>query len=402
MTCPPASVIIVSRHRAAALMRCLRGLTQQDHPCFEVIVVTDPQAADAVQHLPVKLIRYDDANISAARNLGLSLAAAAVVAFIDDDAVPEPTWLTRLTAPFHDPQVIASTGYVIGRNGISYQWQATEVDSLGQDHPLTLTGKTLRAGTPQRAVKTQGTNCAFRRDALLAIGGFDPALRFYLDEADVNLRLAPHGLTAIDPAALVHHGYAASARRTADRIPTTLHEIAASTAVFLRRHAPDADMAAEWQRLLGHQSARIATLQTARRIAPPAATALLETLHAGWQDGLSRALPGLLALPPTQTALTPLPDTGSRAGKVIAGRIWQKRRLLAQARAAVAAGHIVTLICLSPTPRAHRISFDPDGFWLQQGGLFGRSVRTGPRFRLIRFATRIAAETTRLANIRPT
>ncbi|MEY4306348.1 MAG: hypothetical protein RIT52_2523, partial [Pseudomonadota bacterium] len=34
----PASVIIVSRHRAAALRRCLLGLTQQDHPDFEVIV----------------------------------------------------------------------------------------------------------------------------------------------------------------------------------------------------------------------------------------------------------------------------------------------------------------------------------------------------------------------------
>ncbi|NTW39910.1 MAG: M1 family metallopeptidase, partial [Cellulomonadaceae bacterium] len=39
-----------------------------------------------------------------------------------------------------------------------------------------------------------------------------------------------------------------------------------------------------------------------------------------------------------------------------------------QARAAVRAGQIVTVICLSPTPRAHPIAFHPDGFWLQQGG----------------------------------
>ncbi|MBL9055206.1 MAG: glycosyltransferase family 2 protein, partial [Rhodobacteraceae bacterium] len=39
---PPASVIVVSRHRAAALHCCLMALAQQDHPNFEVIVVADP------------------------------------------------------------------------------------------------------------------------------------------------------------------------------------------------------------------------------------------------------------------------------------------------------------------------------------------------------------------------
>lgn len=402
MTTQPVSVIIVSRHRAAALMRCLTGLTQQDHPAFEVIVVTDPQSADTVQHLPIKLIRYDQPNISAARNLGLSLAAAAVVAFIDDDAVAEPTWLTRLTAPFNNPQVVASTGYVIGRNGISFQWQASEVDNLGQDHPLVITGQTLRSGTPQRAVKTQGTNCAFRRDALLSIGGFDPAYRFYLDEADVNLRLALHGLTAIDPAAQVHHGFAASVRRRADRVPTSLHEIAASTAVFLRRHAPDAGLNAEWQRLLAHQSARIAIHRDAHRITQAEADALLATLQSGWQDGMARALPKLPPLSPATSAFSALPNTGPRGGVVLSGRIWQKNRLLRQASAAVAAGQIVTVICLSPSLRAHRMAFHPKGFWLQQGGLFGRSERNTPRFRLISFAARVAAETARLANIRPT
>jgi GT2 family glycosyltransferase len=402
MTTTRASVIIVSRHRAAALARCLTGLAQQDHPCFEVIVVADPVAVDSVQHLPIKLIRFDEANISAARNFGLAQAAAPVVAFIDDDAVPEPTWLTRLVAPFDDPQVVAATGYVIGRNGISLQWGASEVDSLGQDHPLAILGAAVRSGTPTRAVKTQGTNCAFRRDALLSIGGFDPAYRFYLDEADVNLRLAPLGPTAIDPMALVHHGYAASDRRRADRVPTSLHEIAASTAVFLRRHASDADLNAEWARLHAHQSARVAAHSTARRITATEAKALLATLRDGWADGLQRPLPELPPLPSLQQDFQPWPNTGPRAGTVIAGRIWQKQRLLAQARAAVATGQIATVICLSPTLRAHRIGFDPAGFWLQQGGVFGRSDRTGARFRLTSFAARIAAETARLAGIRPT
>ncbi|MES2906736.1 MAG: RNA polymerase factor sigma-54, partial [Pseudomonadota bacterium] len=44
-----------------------------------------------------------------------------------------------------------------------------------------------------------------------AMGGFDPAFRFYLDETDLNLRLAATGaMTAIVPVAQVHHGFAES------------------------------------------------------------------------------------------------------------------------------------------------------------------------------------------------
>ena len=176
-----ASVIVVSRNRAAALVRCLKGLAQQDHPQFEIIVVADPDGVKATQTigLPIKTVAFDQANISAARNAGLAIAAAPVVVFIDDDAVGEPTWLSRLTAPFIDPQVIAATGFVLGRNGFSFQWQACFVNALGQDQPVAITKTTLLGGTAELAVKTQGTNCAFRKSSLLAIGGFDPAYRFF-------------------------------------------------------------------------------------------------------------------------------------------------------------------------------------------------------------------------------
>lgn len=398
MTTPPVSVIVVSRHRAAALMRCIVALTQQDHPSFELIVVADSEAIRQVETLPLplKCVSFDEPNISAARNAGLAVAAAPVVAFIDDDAVAEPTWLSRLTAPFADAQVTASTGFIRGRNGISYQWQACEVDHFGQDHPLTITEPTLRPNAPQRAVKTQGTNCAFRRDALLAIGGFDPAYRFYLDEADVNLRLP--GLTAIIPDAQVHHGYLASTRRTANRVPLSLHDIAASTAIFLRRHAPEADMGAALKALSLRESTRIAAHRRAGRIHAQAELALLTTLTQGWAEGLAHPLAALTPLPPATAPLQPL-NTGPRPGKILAGRFWQKRRLLAEAAASTAT--ITTVFIFTPTARPHKLSFQPEGYWLQTGGIFGQSTRHGPRFRLVSFCKRVEEEAARLARYRP-
>jgi GT2 family glycosyltransferase len=401
MSLPTASVIVVSRHRAAALVRCLTALQQLDHSMFEVIVVADPAGIAAAQSfgMALKLVTFDASNISAARNLGLAQAAAEVVAFIDDDAVAEPTWLSRLCQAFTDPQVVAATGFVRGRNGISFQWQACEVDAAGQDHPLPAV-KAIYRGTPTRAVKTQGTNCAFRREALARIGGFDPALRFYLDEADVNLRLAGHGLTAVIPDAQVHHGYLASERRRADRVPTSLHEIAASLAVFLRRHAPEmVDL--ESIPSVEAQRARVARLLTERRINRAEAEALLASLAEGWDDGMSRALPSLSPLEGPSPEFRPLAGAGPRPGRVIAGRSWQKARLQAEALARVAAGEVVTVFCFAPSPRTHRMVFMPEGYWLQTGGLFGWSDRTPPRFRLVSFRTRVAQESARVSEFRP-
>ena len=136
----PVSVIVVSRGRGDSLLRTLTGLTRLFHDSYEIVVVTDSEGQEAVRRLrlteEIKVVPFADPNISAARNAGIGVAAGEIVAFIDDDAVPEPTWLTHLTAPFADPQVAVAGGFVIGRNGISFQWKAHSVDRAGVSTPL--------------------------------------------------------------------------------------------------------------------------------------------------------------------------------------------------------------------------------------------------------------------------
>ena len=397
------SVIIVSRNRPAAVSRCLAGLRQSDHPDFEVVVVADP-AGLIVAGAGIKAIAYDRPNISVARNLGLAAASGAVVAFIDDDAVPEPTWLTRLVTAFDDPAVSAAAGYVRGRDGIALEWQAQVMDKRGQAQPLVCDAAwtTVHHGRAGLGIVTIGTNMAVRRDVLLRMGGFDPAYRYFLDESDVNMRLAVagHG-TAIVPLAQVHHASAASERRRSDRAPLSLNELGASTAVFLRKYAQESDRAGALDALrLKHRQTALRRMVSGR-MEPRDVKRLLATLEQGIRDGLARRIADLPPIPAATAPFLPFSGTGPKPGAVFAGWFWNRRRLHADALRLRAAGTIVTVMTFTPSALHHHMRFSDSGFWEQRGGVFGRSSPSGPLVRFTRLRDRIRRECAGLASFRP-
>ncbi|QDC07938.1 glycosyltransferase family 2 protein [Oceanicola sp. D3] len=398
-----ASVIIVSRRRPDELRRNLPAFRLQSHRNFELILVADPPGLAVARELNLsdrmKLVEFDEANISAARNLGLAQAAAPLVAFIDDDATPEPPWLARLLAPFDDSDVVASTGFVRGRNGISMQWQGVATDETGADIALDVNEQETTVLPIARCVKTHGTNCAFRRAALARIGGFDPAFRFFLDETDVTHRLVPQGgKTAIVPLAQVHHGFAANASRKANRAPTDLAQIGRSAALFLRRHCPPDRRDAALDALRSGQAERLAHHRAERRLSTEDEAPLMESLERGITEGQMADLSDPQALPEATVAFRPFPQgPGPRRHEVRSCGLWGYRKALAQARADAAAGDkAITLLRLSRTTRFHASRFDPAGFWVQRGGLFGRSLRSDPLVRFWRRADRIKRETARI------
>jgi GT2 family glycosyltransferase len=395
-----ASVIVVSHGRPAALARCVAGVAQLDHPAFELVVVADPDGVAALETRPdagrIKLLRFDTANIAQARNIGIAAAAAPVLAFIDDDAVPEPTWLDRLTAPFAADEVCGAGGFVRGRNGVSFQWQASSADAAGRRTP-----RAPDAPLPPGAVwRTEGTNMAFRAEALRGIGGFDPRFAFFLDETDVNLRLP--GRTVIVPEAEVHHGFAESARRRADRVPRTLFEIGASSAYFLQKHKKSAETERlaelrcdERRRLLRHM--------VAGRLEPRDVRRLLADLEAGIAAGRDRAAAARDSAAPMRDAPPPFRPfrTTAPGAKLVLEGPWRRRKELeSQAQAAAAQGLRPTLVLFAPDPRVLKVSFRLPGYWAHVGGQFGRGPRSDPALQWARRRARVAAEVGRIAPVR--
>lgn len=407
----PVSVIVVSRDRPEALRMCLMTLSQQDFPEFEVIVIACPAGMAALRDLPfadhLKAVAFDQPNISAARNIGLGLAAGRVVAFIDDDACAEPTWLSRLVPPLLEGAALAAGGFVRARNGISLQWGAKTVNTQGRDRPLDIDTQAVAILSPPAhgAIRTEGTNMAFDRQALLSLGGFDPAYAFYLDETDVNMRMAATGaLTALVPLAQVHHGFKPSAHRSADRAPRALFDIGRSQMVFLRKFAPTASHATALRQMRQQQRKRLITHLISGGLEPRDIRRLMADLEAGISAGAAVRLAPLPPLSPTPPPFRALPATGPRHGCVIAGWAWARRVLDAQARSAVSGGGmapVVTLLRFSPTWRAHWHTFHPGGYWLQTGGVFGRSDRHVPVSPWQTIQSRVALEKARLAHLRP-
>lgn len=400
------SVIIVSRERPDALRRCLIAVAQLQYSAFEVVVVACPAGIAVTEETGVlsdiKCIAFDEPNISAARNIGLTHAAGEIVAFIDDDSVPEPQWLRHLVAPAAQSDVAAMGGFVRGRSGITFQYKSRILDAQGtpQNIDIDPLQATVLIPPKGKAIKTEGTNMAFRRDVLVGIGGFDPAFRFFLDETDVNMRIARAGhATALVPLAQVHHGFAASATRRNDRVPRDLYEIGASWGVFQRKHLPKEDRASHWHEQCASEKKRLLRHMVAGGLEPRDVRRLMMRLIAGYAEGQERSFGSAPLARHAVLPFRPL-NVPRRVANFTVVRGVRGAASLKDAAVRVAGGSIETVLILSRTALFHHVSFNAQGVWVQRGGLFGRAERTERLFSMKTVSRRCGHERERVALVR--
>jgi GT2 family glycosyltransferase len=204
---PRISVVVCCYNGADTLAECLAGATAVDYPDYEVIVVddgsTDASAAIAAS-FPVRLISTPNRGLSAARNTGLEAATGDIVAYLDADAHPDADWLRFLAAGFRRPGVVGVGGPNLPPPGDGAVAECVAEAPGGPLHVLL---------TDTEAEHLPGCNMAFRRDALVAAGGFDPRFRTAGDDVDLCWRLLDAGGTlAFAPGALVWHHRRGSVR----------------------------------------------------------------------------------------------------------------------------------------------------------------------------------------------
>ena len=197
---PRVSVVVCTYNGARAIRDCLDGLSRLDYPDYEVIVVddgsTDATGVIARQY-DCRLIQTENRGLANARNTGLAAATGEIIAYLDDDAYPDPDWLTYLAATF------LRTGYAgVGGPNIAPPGDGPIAECVarapgGPVHVLV---------TDREAEHIPGCNMGFRKSCLEAIDGFDPQFRTAGDDVDVCWRLQERGWTlGFHPAAMVWH-----------------------------------------------------------------------------------------------------------------------------------------------------------------------------------------------------
>ena len=96
--------------------QCLQGIRGLCYPNVDVIVVDNASNDNAAKSIAdvwsARYITEPTIGLSRSRNRGARHSEAEIVAFIDDDAVPNTDWLCNLIEEFSDPNVMAVTGLI--------------------------------------------------------------------------------------------------------------------------------------------------------------------------------------------------------------------------------------------------------------------------------------------------
>jgi len=176
-----ATVAVCTRDRPDDLEHCLDSLKLFAEKGHEILVIDNCPTSEATRTVVegfecFRYIREEKLGLNVARNRALREAQHDIVAFTDDDAVPDPAWLGGLLRNFNDPLVMCVTGLTMPSeleteaqewferyNPFSRGFRRTVYDN-SYYHPI-------RAGRIGA-----GANMAFRRSVLEYVGFFDEAL----------------------------------------------------------------------------------------------------------------------------------------------------------------------------------------------------------------------------------
>jgi glycosyltransferase involved in cell wall biosynthesis len=217
-----ATIAVCTHNRARLLPTLVEALRRQTYDDgFEIVLIDSGSTDDTPavlaslqtdQRPAVRAQRVERPGLCVARNEALAAAAGAVVAFLDDDALPRTGWLRGILAPFADPQVGAVGGRIVLRfEGAIPSWLTTSLYGLLTAYDLGPAPRAIRY-TLAMDEYPRGANLAVRRTAAAGAGGFrvmferrGRGLRSN-DEADLCYRLeATNWRLRYAPEATVDH-----------------------------------------------------------------------------------------------------------------------------------------------------------------------------------------------------
>ena len=185
------SVVVPTYQEAKGIESFLRQFDVQTLPRdeFELIIV-DGDSHDRTREIAARyadrVVSQTTPGVGGARNDGVRLARADLIATTDADCRVPPEWLERIVSDFEDPGVVGVCGPDGPFDG-----------GLKARFLYFFVRAIIRTAALAGVVGTGGTNSAFRKDAFLAVGGYRSMA--HSDDIDIGLRIRRRGRVRFDP-----------------------------------------------------------------------------------------------------------------------------------------------------------------------------------------------------------
>ena len=186
------SIITTVRNEERNIGSLLDSLVVQEPP-IEVMII-DSHSEDrtvaiakqyALKYPFIKVVTFGGTR-AAGRNHGTSIAQGEVVAFIDGDAIVNPFWAQRIRKAINKANVVAGNTINIGYRPFE---DLERVELIYRGYDITF----------------PSTNLAYKKEAFVAIGGFDEWF-ITAEDIDLNLRAVRAGnIILYEPNAIVYH-----------------------------------------------------------------------------------------------------------------------------------------------------------------------------------------------------
>jgi GT2 family glycosyltransferase len=215
------SIVILNYNGRAWLKRCLGAAVTQVAPDCELIVVDNGSSDGSVDFVQrsfpaVRVIALErNTGFAAGNNAGAQAARGHYVAFLNNDAAPQPGWLSALrNALDSDPQVGLAASCIV------FMHDPSVIDSAGDG--LTRWGGAFKRGHGRSVLEALaldagevfgacGAACLVRREVFDELGGFDDAFFAVYEDVDLSYRVQLHGYRCMYvPEAVVHHAGSAT------------------------------------------------------------------------------------------------------------------------------------------------------------------------------------------------
>ena len=257
MTALPVSVIICTytQSRWKALLAAVASIRDQTQPALETIVVVDHnlellgRARATLRDVHV-MESFGERGLSGARNTGVTAAHGEIVAFLDDDAIADATWVEELARAYEDPNVVGVGGVA------TPQWSGDKAPRWLPREFYWTVGCSYR-GLPTQTAPIRnpiGANMSFRRAVFDRIEGFNSDIGrvgrtpLGCEETELSIRARrayPGGVVLYVPAARVGHLVPAE-RMSWDYFRSRCWAEGLSKALVTRKVGAEDALSSEW------------------------------------------------------------------------------------------------------------------------------------------------------------